>query len=391
MAEEHIQRRIFDDPTILNGAWDDPADAPRWVFAVYEMPVHIDDQQTQNDLFLDVLLVDDEAVPTLVETKLSSNIGMRRNIVGQILEYATFARLWNIGNLRWDYEHPDPERINVIAPIADPDAFWGQLRKNLDDGRMTLMLAADDFPTETEEVIKFLHERTDTNLEVLAHAPEGFAGLAAHQRQERSQRIDQAHPRHQARSSNKASMILESLRREEDISMIFSSEMTEASIPQQSIWEHSVTVVLAKISAEHRPSVERLLGIAEEYAAMIYSKGDAITVRASTGNQYQGNKDGLVTVAWIWPREQNRTQWYGGGDVTFGYEPGQLKLASDHPLQQPLRAWVDQLERDGYGKPATSRYIGRTLYFSEIDKEIDLLCERLRSVLAMLNPYLYSD
>ena len=70
MAEEHIRRRIFDDPTILNGAWADPADVPRWVFAVYEMPVHIDDQQTQNDLFLDVLLVDDEAVPTLVETKI---------------------------------------------------------------------------------------------------------------------------------------------------------------------------------------------------------------------------------------------------------------------------------------------------------------------------------
>lgn len=382
MAEEHIQQRIFDDPTVINKAWADPEDVPRWVFAVYEMPVHIDEQQkTKNDLFLDILLVDDEAVPTLVETKLSSNIEIRRTIVGQILEYATFARSWDIDNLRWDYEHPDSAHINikVIAPISDPDVFWSKLRKNLKEGCMTLMLAADDFPTETEEVAKFLHCNTRVGLEVLAYAPKDFAGLAAHQRQARTQQINRSHQRHQARSRDHDPVSTN----EEFVTAdpILEAEMT---ISKEMEWEGPLASVRAMIPEEHRPTIQRLLGLAKRFSAEIYWRGDAITIRASTDGRYHGNQRGLITVAWIWPKTQNRTQWYGSRDVTFGYEPGQLNLRSDDPLRQSLESYIAEFEGDDFGARGTQRYRGRVLFFSEVTAESDLLCERLEKVLKNL-------
>lgn len=329
MAEEHIQQRIFDDPTVINGAWADPADVPRqWLFAVREMPIHIDEQQTQKNLSLDLLLVDEQAVPTLVETKLSSNIEIRRTIVGQILEYATFARSWDIHNLRWDYEHPDSAYINikVIAPIFDPDVFWSKLRKNLDDGRMVLVLAADEFPTETGEVIKFLHERTDTNLEVLAYAPEGFAGLAAHQRQERSRLASQLHPRHVAGNSDHNLSI--STKAEQGVTeYIFTKDASVDAIEEMELvplsilrcYGHPQGVMTPEhlsslLDKEAQINLHQILSVAHHAGACFKIRSQSLIICVDTSAW-----SSLINIGWLDPPESSKNSWGQAGTFTFGY------------------------------------------------------------------------
>ena len=50
---------------------------------------------------LDHLLIDQDAIPTLVEVKRSENSEIRRAIVGQMLDYAAHARhTWSAGDIR---------------------------------------------------------------------------------------------------------------------------------------------------------------------------------------------------------------------------------------------------------------------------------------------------
>jgi hypothetical protein len=126
---------------------------------------------------LDHLLLDQDAIPTLVEVKRSSNREIRRLIVGQMLDYAANAvTYWNIESLRAAYEEHvadlggDPE--DAIAglvddPEVDYDEFWERAKTNLRAGRIRLVFVADTIPTELQRVVEFLNERMSPT-EVLA-------------------------------------------------------------------------------------------------------------------------------------------------------------------------------------------------------------------------------
>lgn len=177
-SERELQVAIYDDPSILDGAWPE-GDLPRWVFIRREMDTSVDSIPEHN-LLLDFLLVDAEARPTLVETKLSSSTETRRTIVGQLLEYAAHAKGWDIRDLQFDYENAVDTRLRVLSEIPSPeiyasaDDFWRRLRENLENNHMTLVFLADDFPQETKITAEFLDTVTKDNLSVRIYAPNGI-------------------------------------------------------------------------------------------------------------------------------------------------------------------------------------------------------------------------
>ena len=84
---------------------------------------------------VDHLIVDQDAVPTLVEVKLAENSEIRRTIVGQMLEYAAHAAAtWTKEELRRSFEESsrdqrrDPDQVigELLAPdeAADADRCW---------------------------------------------------------------------------------------------------------------------------------------------------------------------------------------------------------------------------------------------------------------------------
>lgn len=111
---------------------------------------------------LDHLFVTREAVPVLVELKRASDTRIRREVVGQLLDYAANASLhWAAGTVAAAFARTAGDEAD--ARLADfmgerePDAFWAQVDANLRAGRMKLVFVADVIPRELAVVVEFLN------------------------------------------------------------------------------------------------------------------------------------------------------------------------------------------------------------------------------------------
>ena len=116
---------------------------------------------------LDHLLLDDQAILTLVEVKRSSDTRLRREVVGQMLDYAANGvAYWTVDEIRARYESTcqqmgrDPNQL--IMEVADDDdgveSFWDCVRTNLEARNIRLVFAADAIPLELRQIIEFLND-----------------------------------------------------------------------------------------------------------------------------------------------------------------------------------------------------------------------------------------
>jgi hypothetical protein len=89
------------------------------------------------------LFVDQDGIPTLVEVKRQTDTRIRREVIGQMLEYAANAVVhWPVADLRRDFE------AICLAKGADPsdldsDGFWVRTRDNLRAGKIRMLFVAD--------------------------------------------------------------------------------------------------------------------------------------------------------------------------------------------------------------------------------------------------------
>jgi hypothetical protein len=74
---------------------------------------------------VDHLFLDQDAIPTIVEVKRSADTRIRREVVGQMLDYAANAVVyWSVEGLRARFEEnrEDPEQdLMEILEIPEPD------------------------------------------------------------------------------------------------------------------------------------------------------------------------------------------------------------------------------------------------------------------------------
>lgn len=174
-TEELLQELIGQHPELLAGDQMRPDDPLRWILVRREMPIE--------GWAVDHLLIDQHARPTLVEVKRGSNRQVRREIVGQMLDYAaTAAGVWSERDLRQVFEQTHDEPDAVIGDLLqsddepDVDAFWEQVSTNLEANRLRLLFVADEIPAELERVVRYLNEQTRDNLEVLAVEVKQYPG-----------------------------------------------------------------------------------------------------------------------------------------------------------------------------------------------------------------------
>ena len=114
-------------------------------------------------------------MPTLVEVKRSSDTRIRREVVGQLLEYAANGtRYWPVEQLRGLFEagcrergaDPDVALLESFGDEIDVEAWWAQVADNLSHGRLRLVFVADEISRELRRIIEFLNEQM-TQTEVL--------------------------------------------------------------------------------------------------------------------------------------------------------------------------------------------------------------------------------
>ena len=185
--EEHLQELIADCPALLDGRQITSHKPRRWLLVTREQGI-ADSSDAGARWALDHLLVDQDAVPTLVEVKRGSNPEIRRKVVGQMLEYAAHAvRTWKADDLRRTFEQtwrdaedgPDAKLKEFLQDDSPPedgleterrrsaDEFWDAVATNLAARKLRLLFVADAIPVELERVVEFLNEQM-SGIEVLA-------------------------------------------------------------------------------------------------------------------------------------------------------------------------------------------------------------------------------
>ena len=116
---------------------------------------------------LDHLFVTRSAVPVLVEVKRASDTRIRREVIGQLLDYAANGvAYWQAGTLATTFQQQclndgvDPDlRLSEFLGDNDGEDFWAQVDANLSAGRLRLVVAADEIPRELARIIEFLNEQ----------------------------------------------------------------------------------------------------------------------------------------------------------------------------------------------------------------------------------------
>src|SRR5262249_4474714 len=88
--EGHLQELIEKHPNLLAGDQVNPESPRRWLMLSREAGVP-SEEGGSGRWSLDHLLLDQDAIPTLVEVKRSTNREIRRMIAGQMLDYAANA------------------------------------------------------------------------------------------------------------------------------------------------------------------------------------------------------------------------------------------------------------------------------------------------------------
>src|SRR4051794_8902230 len=102
--EAHLQSLIERHPNLLAGDQVNTEVPRRWLLLSREAGL-ASEQDGPARWSVDHLLLDQDAVPTIVEVKRSSDSRIRREVVGQMLDYAANAvTYWNLDSLRERFE-----------------------------------------------------------------------------------------------------------------------------------------------------------------------------------------------------------------------------------------------------------------------------------------------
>lgn len=345
-AEEELQKLIAQHPKLL--AWEqmNPGGSMRWIFVQREMGI-AKDAGASDWWAVDHLFIDQDAVPTLVEVKRGADTRIRREVVGQMLEYAAHAwKTWTADSLRQTFEQTSADPDNELRELLDMDddgdelwrdKFWQQVGDNLVAKRLRLLFVADDIPDELTRIVEFLNAAME-DVEVLAVKIKKYDGKSG---------LRTLVPHVIGRTAKPAGAKSQKLNRE---SFLAAFEV-----------------------ADERNAAQRLLDVADKHKSGIWGKSCLVIRCRSPGREKR------TSVAWICPPGVNAG---GVKDFTFGH----LSLKDEPPeLQELLKAWAAQFSDDEFGHDVPAKWgTGRRVAPSDAALHIDTLAERLDKILSEL-------
>jgi hypothetical protein len=363
--EDELQALIAEHPELLDGTQIRPEDPLRWILIAREQGI-AESSDAAARWAVDLLLADQDALPTLVEVKRGANPEIRRTVVGQMLEYAAHAaRTWTADTLRRAFEEstdargldPGEELGRVLQPVGeegpDADSFWERVATNLAAARLRLLFVADDIPDPLERVVEFLNAQM-AGIEVLAVEIKQFKGDSRQTLVPRVIGRTAASPRSQGSRRSK-------LDRESFLNAFTNPE------------HHSVAV--------------RLLDIGNKSGAVLDWGSNGVCIRIPRSGWKKP-----VGVAWLFPPSVTGViNWRGLTDVSFGTTvrlPPDTAVAplpeADRAVYASLRRWMEEIAGYDFANDVSVRhaYPARTISYDDAARHIDRLASSLAGVVS---------
>jgi len=177
--DQELQQLLEKNPDLLPGDQIDPEDPRRWLLIKREMPVP-DPNTGTGRWSIDFFFVDQDATPTFVECKRFADTRARREIVGQMLEYAADGHYyWTAEEMRNLAEASSKRRgldleeaVQQLNPTQEesPDAFFDRVQQNLREGQLRIVFFLEDSPMELRGVVDFLNKQLERSEVLLVEA-----------------------------------------------------------------------------------------------------------------------------------------------------------------------------------------------------------------------------
>ncbi len=117
---------------------------------------------------IDLLFVDQDGIPTIVEVKRAINPEIKRDVVGQIVQYgASIVANLDVKTLQEEFDRQcksrdkssEKELEDLLLGSQKADEFWEEVRNNLATGRICMVVVADEIPDELRGSLDFLNEQ----------------------------------------------------------------------------------------------------------------------------------------------------------------------------------------------------------------------------------------
>ena len=355
-TEDALQGLIARHPELLAGEQINPQDPPRFILVKREKGIAETSEATSARWAVDLLLIDQHAIPTLVEVKRGANPDNRRKVVGQMLDYAAHAsRTWTAGDLRERFEQDTNERgddpselLSQLLGEADPDedGFWDDVTTHLAAKRLRLLFVADEIPDELARVVEFLNEQMP-NIEVLAVEIKQFRGESG---QILVPRV---------------------------IGALAASPKPTAGRGRVNLTRESFLDAFADERA--RTAAARLLQIADSHGATVAPgvKGVSIRVACSLWPSRQP-----LTLAWLYV-EPDAEHWFVTRDFSFGTAAGQYtRYELDEQLRTRIDAWESAFADEPFAEPINGRgIVGCAIKHADAAANIEIIASRLGAVI----------
>ena len=168
VTEDVLQRLLARYPSLLPIGNGSTPDSPRLLLIAREASIP-DDSQVER-FALDHLFLDHQGIPTLVEVKRATDTRIRREVVAQMLDYAShFVVHWTVDRILVQFENLCQElgvdsegRLEEFLEGQDEGAFWQSVKTNLLAGRVRLVFVADRIPPELRRIVEFLNNQMDS-------------------------------------------------------------------------------------------------------------------------------------------------------------------------------------------------------------------------------------
>lgn len=156
VLEDYIQALVHDHPTILPISEVDP---------IFAGAVAVCRELSTPAGPIDNFLVTPSGLPVLVECKLWRNAEARREVVGQILDYAKELARFTVSDLQREVSTalglgPTAllDIVRAADPLVDETQFSDNLTANLRRGRFLLLLVGDGIRERVEAIADYLQE-----------------------------------------------------------------------------------------------------------------------------------------------------------------------------------------------------------------------------------------
>lgn len=156
-GEKSLQDLLIDFPELIPSDYINPEEPPIFIVVRNEAGVTAGS--------MDILLLDQYAVPTVIETKLIDNREIRRSVLAQGIEYLSHLQTeWSGDRFLEEAKEYWDKKEKVFEQLvqekwgkAFDSLYLSQLQSNIDTANMRLIIAADSIPSELRRMIEFLN------------------------------------------------------------------------------------------------------------------------------------------------------------------------------------------------------------------------------------------